>query len=507
LHGFDRIRFRGTRRFLANVSGMLGYLWQRQVPLKEFKAFAGDLTAQVRQAAEEVASSRGRPVVYLHNSHMDKEAWARQLAQRDGIRQGLIGVLKSVECCWSYQVGPNREKKKLELRGGPMKCLHYYHYFQDADVGLVYVRLQTWFPFNVHVGMNGREWLARQMDRAGMRYRRRDNCFPGVEDWAGAQHLLDEQLRTDWPALLDGLLTRANPALPMVDAHPAPYYWSMDEGEWASDTAFSSAEALAKVTPRLFRHAWLNFRSADVMRFLGRKDVTENGPYGNCKAEVVTDWKHRPEGMRIKHRLNHNWIKMYDKQGSVLRVETVINHTRDMKVYRTKEGDDDGKKSWLPMRKGVADVHRRAEISQAANERYLEALATVDDSRSLAELADTVCRPVPAKGTQKRVRALNPLAPEDARLLETVNHGEFAINGFRNRDLRELWFTKPAADAIEQRRQSAAITRKLRLLRAHGLIHKVPKTHRYQISPHGREIINALLAARQANTAKLTQAA
>ena len=161
LHGFDRIRFRGTRRFLANVAGMLGYLWQRQVLLKDFKAFAGNLTAQVRQAAEEVAISGGRPLVYLHNSHMDKEAWAREVAQRDGIRQGLIGVLKSVECCWSYQVGPNRDKKKLELRGGPMKCLHYYHYFQDANVGLVYVRLQTWFPFTVHVGMNGREWLAR----------------------------------------------------------------------------------------------------------------------------------------------------------------------------------------------------------------------------------------------------------------------------------------------------------------------------------------------------------
>ena len=506
LHGFDRIRFRGTRRFLANVAGMLGYLWQRGVLLKDFKAFAGHITAQVRQAAEDVARSQGRPVEYLYNSALDKEAWAREVAARDGIDEGLIGVLKSVECCWSYEVGPNRAQKKLELRSKPSKCLHYYHYFRDPQVGLVYVRLQTWFPFTVHVGMNGREWLARQMDHHGLRYQRRDNCFPWIEDWAGAQELLDGQLQTDWPALLERLLRQANPAVGLVDAYPTPYYWSLEEGEWASDLAFPSAAALAELAPRLFRHAWLNFASGDVMRFLGRAGITQSGrPDGHFKGEVVTDLKHRPEGMRIKHRLNRNWIKMYDKQGSVLRVETVINDPRDMKVYRTKEGAAEGPQSWQPLRKGVADIHRRAEISQAANERYIEALATVDESRSLAELAQGVCEPVSWQG--KRARGLNPLAAEDARLLEAVNRGEFTINGFRNRDLRGLLFPKVPADQAEQRRQSAAVTRRLRLLRAHGLIHKVPKTHRYQVSPRRREMINALLAARQASVAKLTQAA
>jgi hypothetical protein len=499
LHGFDRIRFRGTRRFLANVTGMMGYLWQRQVLLKDFKAFAGNITAQVRRAAEETALSQGRPLEYLHNSDMAKEDWARKIAKRDGIQQGLIGVLKSVECCRSYEVGPNRAEKKLELRSKPSKCLHYYHYFMDPEVGLTYVRLQTWFPFTVHVGMNGREWLARQMDKIGLRYRRRDNCFAWIEDWAAAQRLLDEQLRTDWPGLLNRLLYQANPALAIVDAHPTPYYWSMDEGEWASDLAFASAPTLAKLAPRLFRHAWLNFGSDDVMRFLGRK-TTDQGPHGNFEGEVVTDLKRRAEGTRIKHRLNANWIKMYDKQGSVLRVETVINNTRDMKVYRTKEGDEGGEMSWQRLRKGVADIQRRTEISQAANDRYVEALATVDDSRSLAELAETVCEPVTWKG--KRARGLNPLAKEDARLLEAVNRGEFAINGFRNRDLRKLLFTKPK-DKTQERKQSAAITRKIRLLRAHGLIHKISKTHRYQISPLGTDVINALLTARQASTAML----
>ena len=502
LHGFDRIRFRGTRRLLANVVGMMNFLWQRQVLLKDFKTFAGTITAEVRQAAEAVAVQQGRPIEYLHNSDMDKEAWARTVAKQDGIQQGLIGVLKAVECCWSYEVGPNRAEKKLELRGKPSKCLHYYHYFMDEQVGLAYVRLQTWFPFTVHVGMNGREWLARQMDQVGLGYRRRDNCFAWIEDWARAQQLLDEQLRTAWPDLLNRLLGQANPALGIIEpSRTTPYYWSMEEGEWASDLAFASPTLLAELAPRLFRHAWLHFGSGDVMRFLGNKGVTAQGPHGKFAGEVVSDLKRRVEGTRIKHRLKGNWIKMYDKQGSVLRVETVINQTRDMKVYRTKEGDEDGEKSWQRLRKGVADIQRRAAISQAANERYVEALASVDETRSLAELAEAVCRPVTWQG--QAARALNPLASADGQLLEAVNRGEFAINGFRNRDLRGLLYTKAASAAAEERRRSAAISRKLRLLRAHGLIHKIPKTHRYQLSPHGREIINALLAARQASIAQL----
>lgn len=502
LDGFDRVRFRGTRRFLANVIGMMNFLWHRQILLKDFKAFAGSITEQVRQAAEDEAIKQGRPIEYLSNNMMDKEAWARGVARRDGIEQGLIGVLKAVECCQSYEVGPNRGEKKLELRGKPSRCLHYYHYFMDREVGLTYVRLQTWFPFTVHVGMNGREWLARQMDRVGLDYERRDNCFPWIEDWGRAQQLMDKQLRTDWPVLLNRLLAQANGSLGIIDpSQVTPYYWSMEQGEWASDLAFASPQALGELAPRLYRHAWLQFDSGDVMRFLGNKAVTSKGPHGGFAGEVVSDVKRRVEGTRIKHRLNGNWIKMYDKQGSVLRVETVINQTRDMKVFRTREGDDEGEKSWQRLRKGVADIQRRAEISQSANDRYLEALSTVDDTRSLGELAEAVCQPVVWQ--KKRSRALNPLAAEDGQLLEVVNRGEFAINGFRNRDLRDALFPQAAKDGAEERRRSAAITRKLRLLRAHGLIHKVSKTHRYQISPQGCDIINALLIARKTSTAKL----
>jgi hypothetical protein len=279
----------------------------------------------------------------------------------------------------------------------------------------------------------------------------------------------------------------------------------MDESEWATDVMFRSAARLAAVYPRLIRHGVEHLGSREVMRFLGRKVPAHGGVYGTFAGEVTTDLRSRPEGMRIKHRLNRNSIKMYDKQGSVLRVETSIYDARDLRVYRPSESDPQGPKAWRIMRKAVADAHRLAQFCQAANDRYLESMATVEDKTVLGDLTDKLCRPTRWKG--RRVRALNPLSVEDAALLEAVNRGEFTIQGVRNRELRAVLYGQAPTDKRELRRQSAAVTRKLGLLRAHGLVRKVSKTHRYQVSTAGRIAITALLSARAADTASLINAA
>lgn len=507
LNGWDRIRFRGTLRWLANTGGMRSFLWAVQVLLKDFRSYVLAVTGQIRQATQELAARADRPLVYLASSSINKEERAREIAAADGVREGLICVLSCVERCWSYQVGRNRTSKRLELRGGPTKCLHYYFYFQDAEFGLLHLRLQTWFPLTVHVVLNGREWLARQMDAAGIGYRQRDNCFIDIADLPAAQRLLDQQSQVNWNQRLNRLLTQVHPTHASLFRHqPTPYYWSAEETEWASDVMFRSPATLAKLYPRLLRHGLSQFGSGDVMRFLGRKTPAHGGVNGHFQGEVVSDLKTRPEGMRIKHRLDHNSIKMYDKQGSVLRVETTINDARAMKVYRAKEGASPrGKKRWRHLRKGVADLHRRGQLSQAANTRYLNALAAVEDATALGQLAEKVCRPAHWQG--RRARALNPLSPGDARLLQAVQRGEFAIHGFRNRDLRGLLYGEPPTDVKELRRQSAAVTRQLRLLRAHGLIKKLPKTHRYILTKQGITTITALIAASQADTDKLSQLA
>jgi hypothetical protein len=367
----------------------------------------------------------------------------------------------------------------------------------------MHVRLQSWLPFTIHAVINGRDWLGRQLQRAGVAFEKRDNCFVDVADIPRAQQLLDAQLRAQWGPTLDELRRLAHPRHERIFGTDLPhYYWSADETEWATDVMFRSPGDLAALYPQLVRHGMTTFGSGNVLQFLGRRPHVQTF----STAEIHSELKTRPEGTRIKHVLNHNSIKMYDKQESVLRIETTVNDARGMKAYRASEADPDGPKQWRKLRKGVSDLPRRAQVSQGANQRYLEALSTVEETEPLKTTAASLSRPASWKG--RRVRALNPLGLEDGRLLQAISRGEFNIQGFRNQDLRALLFDQPASPTtIEGRRQSAKVTRLLRLLRGHKVITKIPKTHRYRLTKRGRIQITALLTAQNANTKKLTELA
>jgi hypothetical protein len=537
LSGFDRLFLCGTLRNLAHTRGLQRYLWALRIPYKGFASHSLEASARLEAASLRQAQQLGREIRYLNSAQHRKEDIAREIAARDRIKSGLICVLRSVDPCMSFQITKNHETRKLEIRYRQRKCLHLYHYQIHPVFGFMHTRIQTWFPFRIYVCMNGREWLARQMNQAKFHYVRRDNTFTWLEDLVQAQVLFDQQLRANWPSLLGELAASVNPGQPDILAqYPCRYYWSVSESEWASDVMFKSRAALQQVYPPLLRYAVTTFAAVDVLRFLAQPVPASGQVPHRCRHEVTTNLKERLEGVRLKHWLNGNSLKMYDK-GSVLRVESLIRDPGDFKVYRPAEGDPDGPKDWRPLRKGVADLHRRADVSQAANGRYLEALTAVQDTTPLRRLTEPLCQPVPEpeprrsrpaapalvpaspqtgttpvlanapKARPRRVRALNPLAARDAALLEAVSRHEFLINGLRNRDLRPILFGPKPTAALEQRRQSSAVTRQLRLLRAHGLIHKVPKTHRYVVGEAARRVITALLAARNASADELTRCA
>jgi hypothetical protein len=490
---------------------MEAYLQVKRILFKDFKDFAIDLTQRIKAAALQIAERAGRPFQYLPSCNTRKETLARQIIQDDQLQEGLVGVFGCVESCRTYFLCGNRQTKKLELKLESGKCQHFYFYHLHPEFGLMHLRLQSWFPFLVQICLNGREWLGRQMDRHRMDYAKKENCFTWISHLKGAQRLMNKQLEIDWPGQLDRILGQ-NHSLAAEICQPLglKYFWTTEESEYATDVMFKSPKPLSEIYPALVRHAIISFSSADVMRFLGHRVAAHGKVRANFKGEVVSELKQRPEGIRVKHTLNGNSLKMYDKQGSVLRVETTINRTRDFRVYRERQtgphgrAKEDGKKAWRILRKGVVDLKRRAEVSHAANARYLTALSATSGKIPLFKWVDEVCKPVQREG--RRVRALNPWSPHDAALLQAINRGEFKINGFRNRDLRALLFKNTAGPA-EQKRRAAAMTRKLVLLRVHGLIKKLSGTHRYVLTEKGSTTITALLTARQANINELTKIA
>ena len=259
---------------------------------------------------------------------------------------------------------------------------------------------------------------------------------------------------------------------------------------------FRDPSSLKEVYPALLQYAIHHFGCRDVLRFLGRR-IT-----GLFNGEVRGHMGSRVEGVRIKHWVEENSIKMYDKAGSVLRIETTINKTARFKVRRRVTRQGQKKMAWVKMRKGVVDIRRRVEVCQGANARYLDALAVVGDSTPSHRVLDPVSQPVITD--KRRFRALRPISPGDSQLFQQILSGEHSLQGVRNRDLRRAIYPQEECDADKRHRASGRITRSFKLLSSHGLLYRVPKTNYYRTTKKGQTVMTTALQFRITNVALLS---
>jgi hypothetical protein len=496
LSGFDRVLFRGTLRSLSYLKGMDKFLGSQGVLYKDFGAFAERLSAQIKAQAEAIAQQYQRPFRYLVSAQESKEDIARAILEKDGIREGLVCVLTCVEPCHSFYLRKDADRKLLHLVAGQRKCLHIYYYFVDREFGLMHLRLQTWLPFPLQVCLNGREYLARQLDKAKIGYLKCDNCFLRIDDLKRAQKILDRLVRRKWSKYLKMLARRVNPLLlPQSGLSLRDYYWTWRQGEYATEVLFKDAASLKEIYPRLVRQALTVFGCRDLLRFLGRR-VNRLFP-----GEVTTSYHERTEGVCVKHWVEENSIKMYDKQGSVLRIETTINNPRRFKVYRWTTRQGKRRQVWLPMRKAITDLPRLVEICQAANQRYLEALADVEVTQPVHQILDPVSKRVVQKG--RAYRGLRPVTAEEAALFACVLDGKYRLQGFRNADVRQVLCPQQGSDSSQRHAACARASRYLRLLRAHGLIRKVPHTHCYRLTQRGTQVMTTALKLRETSVVSL----
>lgn len=513
LSGFDRLVLRGSPRRLdiaywdptrqvVVAKGMEEFLWQSGVLFKHYGDYLKKTSERVKKASTKAFSEAGLPVLYVREAGVDKDEYARRVAAERGISRGPVCVLSVLEPCPTFEYVQSR----IVRRKRP--CHVLYHYGWDERLGWMYARIQTWFPFHIQIGINGREWLAQQMRQEGLQFQQEKNCFTRIEDFQRAQELMNKQLQTDWVELLTRFARQLNPIHEEIFAqYPTPYYWTCYQSEWATDIVFHRGEQLKRLMPAIIAHGMLSFNSSDVLRFFGKRTTKAGKIPRNFHGELQTSCKEYEEGERVKFWMEGNSTKAYSKvilaDTAVLRAaETTINNVDVFRTYRPKEGGPEDDLKWRKMRKGIADLHRRAEVSQQTNDRLINTLASVDDSQRLEELIAKIQQTVKWQG--RRVRALRPLG-DDRPLLEAINHGDFLLNGFRNRDLQAILYETKAASGEQQRRRSAAISRRLRMLRAHGLIRKVPHTHRYHVNPNARTMLVAILTAARTTLNQVNQ--
>lgn len=366
------------------------------------------------------------------------------------------------------------------------------------------IRLQTWFPYHIQMCLNGREWLRRGLEKEGVDFHVHGNKFLHIADYQKAQQLLDEQLNTRFADMLDGFTQRVFPGMEDILGPHLSYYWTLWQSEWATDLIFDSPESLKTPMDALLRHAHIIGTSTRVLRYLDRPLTKASRPDARSNDTVATRVTDFNDGMRIRHWVDKNSVKLYNEQ-NVLRVETTINDPGKFKVFRHKQGQDKNEpKQRLPMRKGIMDIPLRASVSQDVNNRFMDDLATLEEKTPIRSFMDELTVHITKNGC--RFRGLEPVA-KDRELLLALSDPAYLISGLTNKMLRERLSDTSFGSGRTRKQLSAKISRHLRLLRSHGIIRKLPRQNRYQVTLKGMRLANALSALLAASVENLLKIA
>ena len=468
---YDRIIVIGTLPGACYAKGMTAFLSARQIRIFDYPRFAEPLRDRIRDRAAELASAASVTIEHVAKNHIRKEDIIAKVLAVRGDHPGLVHIISAMEACNSYKPWHDKRTHHTFLRPDSGKCLHYYFYFIDAELGLIYLRVPTWCPFRLQFYCNGHSWLARQLTATGVGFTLADNAFLRIDDWQWAQTLANHLSPADLHRILDRY---AQQCCPVLDVFGQSYHWSFMQVEYATDLVFRSQASLKPLYEQLSRQAILTVKAEHVASFLGHKITAQ------LAQEIGSQFATRIEGTCVKHRFGKSSIKIYDKFGLVLRIETTTNDVSAFKHYRTVEHrQGPATRALAPVRKMIYSLNDLREILLACNRRYLEYLSSLDDFSAGVRALDRLTRPRPVKG--RNVKGLNFFSRAEQTLLSALQRSGFNIAGLRRADLRPL---------VAQC-SPATLTRQLTRLRHLGVIKRVTGTYRYYLTRAGRAAVAA----------------
>lgn len=505
IKGFDRIVFKGLIRPIVFAAGMQNLLGSQGVLNKNYKDWVMNQSAIIVETANQYSQTTcGNDIIYIPSCHERKEELAHKQQQKLGIKSGLIGIWSCVESCNTFRSIYDATAGYPQLRHERSRCKYLYFYYDHIDYGFMSIRLQTWAPYNIQIALNGREWLRRLLNREKCEYIVHGNKFLHIDDYSLAQRLLDSQLDTQWNEMLSGFLPEVFPSMSQTLGTQMSYYWTLWQSEWAKDYIFTNPQSLNPLMDNFLRHALITGTSDRVLRYMGRPVKANGQPHPLANPELLSRVNLWHDGIRIRHWVDKNSLKLYNEQ-NVLRIEMTMNNPEKYKIHRHKQGQGDSEpKTLLPMRKGLADIAIRAQVSDDRVNSFSEHMATVTDKTPVGELLSDIVQPFNKNG--KRVRGLD-VTGKDHELLQAIADPICNVGFVTNKRLQQKLVLSKWAKGKSGNKLSARISRHLRLLREHGLIRKVKSQRKYMLTEKGRKITTALNAALAASTQELLEIA
>jgi hypothetical protein len=474
---YDRLIITGTLPGWCYDQGMTAFLYANKILIFDYPKFAAELKEEIRTNAKRIAEENNLEIEVIRKYRdVDKDDRIKKIIQTRGAHPGLVHIFSAMETCSSYKPWHDKTTGKTFLKYDGGKCIHYYFYFIDKEFGLCFLRVPTWAPFRLQFYVNGHNWLATKLKKNGIPYKMCDNAFLGIVDFNKAQELSDNIRIEDLHQAMDIFAQRY---CPIIKKYQLAYRWSIMQAEYATDIVFKNQADLKVIYDTLARTAIHSVKPENIATFLGQK------LHGNYQGEMGNKFNTRILGTRIKHQMGANAIKMYDKFGLVLRIETTVNDVTQFKLYRDVQLTDGSTVHKLAsMKKNIYSLFPLAGLLKTANRRYLEFISTFDDPSQGIKNLDKVCRTVNLD--DRSYKGFNFFSEDDQKLFTVLSRGEFNIYGFQNKSLAQFF----------QDKSSSSITRILKRLLTHGLIKKVNGTYKYYLTKLGKSVITAGLVVK-----------
>jgi hypothetical protein len=457
---YDRIIIRGTIPGWCFAEGMTAFLNSNHVPLFDYPEWAKSSNNEIHKNAERLAAENGIKIEFIRKiKSFRKEARIQALLVQRGNHPGLVHIFSAMENCTSYKPWHDRQSGKNSLKKDSGRCLHYYFYFVDKEFGLCYLRVPTWCPFQLQFYFNGHNWLAGKLSKRSIPYVSQDNAFLDIADFSTAQELSDNIRVEDLHQVLDIF---ARKYCPVIKSYSLSVHWSIAQAEYATDIIFKRQSDLGLLYEPLIRCAIHSVKPENIATFLGQK------LHMNYEGEIGNNFNTRIQGTRISHHMGEVAIKMYDKFGKMLRIETTVNDVSQFKTYREVDQRDGARvKKIAVMKKNIYSLFPLFHSLRASNYRYLEFISTFPDPSNGEKKLHKISKTVASE--ERSYKGFNFFDEDDRNLFTVISRGEFNIKGFQNSTLQRFLSAKSPAQ----------ISRILKRLSIHGLIRKVGRSYKY----------------------------
>lgn len=469
LEGIDRMYLNVYQPRLQSPAGVYWYLRHQHGAKCPSSVLLQPITEAFISAMEAFAEARRLPVITFRKGERKDDRAKEALAafRKMGVTESLLFVGKAQEKAPVVRTEQRRNPRTGARYAWMVRSTamvnHWYWYGVDRDFGPFFLKVCTYFPYTVKVCLNGHEYLKQQLAQAGIAFEALDNGLLSCADPKRAQASCDRLSADKITAFVRKWLRVLPSPFTPADRHAGfRYEISVLQAEFSLTQVLDRPATGRQFFEEVIRENLDIGRPSQIQLLFDRR-VTRRTP-GRFRTRVITDGV--TPSLHIDYKRSH--LKQYHKEGRALRTETTINNTRDFGIGRRLTRDN------------LAALRR---IGFQANRRLLDVERLSHDCM----VGDTVFTQLnhPVVVQEQRVAALRYGDPRVQALYAALVTFRLLPNGFSHAELRTrlTMLLDPPSPLTPGR-----ITYDLRRLRLHGLITRIPRTHRYRLTDLGLRV-------------------